>query len=116
MKTIKSWLVALFLFQFSILLLQGCERLVNPFTGEWKAGILTLEFKADKAFKLIVGDTISVNLRGKYSYDKDTLVLNIDGGGAVNFSYEFNKEKNELLLTPQAEFEYIKTAVRFRRE
>jgi hypothetical protein len=116
MKTIKSLLVALFLIHSSILLLSGCERLFNPFTGEWKAGILTLEFKADKGFRLIIGDTISVNLKGKYSYNKDTLVLNIDGGSAVSFSYEFNKQKKELLLTPEAEFEYIKSAVRFHRE
>jgi hypothetical protein len=116
MKIIKSLAVALFLIQFPMLLLSGCESLFNPFTGEWKAGVLTLEFKADKDFKLIIGDTISINLKGKYSYNKDTLILNIDGGSAVGFSYEFNREKNELLLTPGAEFEYIKTAVRFHRE
>jgi hypothetical protein len=116
MKITKSLLVALFLTQFSMLLLSGCERLFNPFTGEWKAGILTLEFKADKKFKLIIGHTISINLKGKYSYNKDTLFLNIEDGSAVSFSYDLNKEKNELLLTPEAEFEYIKTAVRFHRE
>ena len=116
MKLTKSLLVALFLTQFSLFLLSGCERLFNPFTGEWKAGILNLEFRSDKEFKLIIGDRISINLKGKYSYNKDTLFLNIDGGSAVSFSYEFNKEKNELLLTPEAEFEYIKTAVRFHRE
>lgn len=116
MRTSKSLYVALFLILFSIFFLSGCERLFNPFTGEWKAGILTLEFKAEKGFELIIGDTISVNLKGRYSYNKDTLVLNFDRGRAANFSYEFNKEKNELLLTPEAEFEYIKTAVRFHRE
>jgi hypothetical protein len=116
MRIIKSLLFAVFLIQFSIVLLPGCERLFNPFTGEWKAGILTLEFKGDKEFKLIIGDTISVNLKGNYSYNKDKLLLNIDGGSTVSFSYEFNKEKDELLLTPEAEFEYIKTAVRFHRE
>jgi hypothetical protein len=115
MRIIKSLLVALFLIQFSMLLLPGCERLFNPFTGEWKAGILTLEFKADQEFKLIIGETISINLKGNYSYNNDKVLLNIDGGSAVSFSYEFNKERNELLLTPEAEFEYIKTAVRFHR-
>ena len=116
MNIIKSLAVAIFLIQFPMLLLSGCEGLFNPFTGEWKAGILTLEFKADKDFKLIIGDTISINLKGKYSYNKDKLILNIHGGSAVGFSYEFNREKNELLLTPEAEFEYIKTTVRFHRE
>jgi len=116
MKIIRCLPVALFLIQFPMLLLSGCEGLFNPFTGEWKAGIITLEFKADKYFKLIIGDTISINLKGKYSYNKNTLILNIDGGSAVSFSYEFNKEMNELLLTPEAEFEYIKTTVRFHRE
>lgn len=116
MKVNKPLLIVLFITQFSLLLPSGCERLFNPFTGEWKAGILTLEFKADKKFKLIIGDTISINLKGKYSYNKNTLFLNIEDGSAVSFSYEFNKEMNELLLTPEAEFKYIKTAVRFHRE
>ena len=116
MKIAKFVLAVLFLFQFPLLLLSGCEALFNPFTGEWKAGILTLEFKADKDFKLVIGDTISVNLKGKYLYTKDKLTLDIDGGSTVSFSYEFNKKKNELLLTPESEFEYIRTTVKFHKE
>ena len=116
MKSNKYLPAALILLQFSMLFLPGCERLFNPFEGNWRAGILKLEFKADKEFTLIIGNTISIRLKGKYSYDKDTLVLNIDGGNPVSFSYEFNEEKNEFLLTPETEFEYIKTAVRFHRE
>ncbi len=116
MKYIGHLPVALFFFQIPMLFMPGCERLSNPFEGEWRAGILRLEFKADEKFELVVGDTISINLKGKYGYNKDTLTLNFDGGSPVSFSYEFNNEKNELLLTPEAEFEYIKTAVRFHRE
>jgi hypothetical protein len=101
------------------LTVSGCEAikgLFNPFAGKWRAGILELEFGSGRSFELVVGNTISVNLRGEYSYDDKTLVLKFDGGSEVTFSYEFSADKKTLTLVPETDFDYIRTRLDFTKE
>jgi len=95
--------------------LTACS-LFNPFVGKWKSGVLELDFKSDKTFKLVVGSTISVNFEGNYGYDADTLTLNIDGDTSVTFSYTFKDGKKGLVLMPKTDFEYIKTKIELKKE
>ena len=95
--------------------LAACS-LFNPFVGKWKSGLLELDFKADKTFKLVVGSTISVNLEGDYSYDDETLTLSIDGDTDVTFTYTFKDGKRVLVLVPKTEFEYIKTKIELEKQ
>lgn len=99
--------------------LAGCgfiEGLFNPFQGRWKAGMMELEFGGDGTFKLVMGTAISLNLDGTYTYDEKNLVLKFDGGSEVRFSYEFNDGKDRLALTPETNFEYIRTRLEFKRQ
>ncbi len=98
-----------------IISLSACS-IFNPFVGKWKSGILELDFKADKSFKLIIGSTISINLEGDYSYDDETLTLSIEGDTDVTFSYTFKDGKKELVLVPKSDFEYIKTKIELKKE
>lgn len=112
MKSKKSLvIVAAFLFFAAV----SCS-LFNPLVGTWKSGLLELEFKADKTFKLVIGSTISINLEGDYSYDSETLTLDIEGDSAVNFSYSFQDGKKKLVLVPKDEFEYIKTKIELEKQ
>lgn len=88
----------------------------NPFVGSWKSGLLELEFKADKNFKLTIGSTVSINLEGTYSYDSETLTLDIEGDNSVTFSYTFEDGKKKLILVPKDEFEYIKTKIELEKQ
>lgn len=88
----------------------------NPFVGNWKSGVFELEFKSDKTFKLHIGHVISVNMEGKYSYDGQTLTLDIDGDKDVTFFYTFGEGNKELMLIPQTDFEYIKTKIAFTKQ
>ena len=97
----------------------GCDAvksLFNPFAGKWKAGMLELGFENDRSFEFVVGSAISLNLNGEYSYDDKTLVLKFDKGSEVTFSYEFSGDKKTLTLVPEAEFDYIKTRLDFKKE
>ena len=107
----KLYIIALLL----IVPISACS-IFNPFVGEWKSGILELDFKADKTFKLVIGSTISINLEGDYSYDDETLTLSIEGDTDVTFSYTFKDGKNELVLVPKSDFEYIKTKIELKKE
>lgn len=102
-----------------ILGLTGCNAikgLFNPFTGKWKSGMIEVDFRSDKTFKFVIGSTISVNLKGDYTYEDDTIVLSFDSGSEVTFSYEFNESKNKLVLIPQTDFDYISTKLELTRE
>lgn len=107
---------------FSLLLtalVAGCgiiEGLFNPFAGTWQSGAFELEFKPDKTFNLAVGKTVSVNLDGTYSYDDSKLTLNLGDSGNVGFAYRFNDDKTRLTLTPETEFEYIRTKLEFTKQ
>lgn len=107
----KLYIIALLL----VLPISACS-IFNPFVGKWQSGILELDFKADKTFKLVIGSTVSINLEGDYSYDDDTLTLSIDGDTDVTFSYSFEDGKKELVLVPESEFEYIKTKIKLKKE
>ena len=98
-----------------VLIVSACGAF-NPFVGKWKSGILELDFKSDKSFKLVIGHTISVNLEGYYSYDDDTLTLNIEGGTDVTFTYTFKEGKKELVLTPKTDFEYIRAKIELTKQ
>ena len=98
-----------------VMMVSACGAL-NPFVGKWKSGIMQLEFKADKSFKLVIGQTISVNLEGDYSYDDDTLTLSVEGGSNVIFTYTFKEGKKELVLTPETDFEYIRTEIELTKQ
>ena len=107
------------LFSLLALTLTGCDvmkGLFNPFQGKWKAGMLELEFESDRSFKFVAGSTISVNLKGEYSYDDHTLVLKFDSGSEVTFSYEFSDDRKKLALVPETEFDYIKTKLEFTKK
>ena len=112
MKSKKSLVIVA---AFLIVTAASCS-LFNPFAGTWKSGLLELEFKADKTFKLVIGSTISINLEGDYSYDSETLTLNIEGDSAVNFGYSFQDGKKKLVLIPKDEFEYIKTKIELEKQ
>lgn len=104
-----------------IFTLAGCgfiEGLFNPFQGRWKAGIgmMELEFGGDGTFEFVMGTAISLNLGGTYTYDKKNLVLKFEGGSEVSFSYEFSDGKERLALTPETDFEYIRTRLEFKRQ
>lgn len=97
----------------------GCNAikgLFNPFAGTWKSGMIEVDFRSDKTFKFVIGSTISVNLKGDYTYDDDTIVLSFDSGSDVTFSYEFKENKNKLVLIPQTDFDYINTRIELTRE
>jgi len=106
-------------FSFVLLFFLSCnaiEGLVNPFVGKWESGVFDLEFKGDKTFELSIGKTISVNLDGKYGYDKDTLTLDIEGDSELAFSYEFKDGEKKLVLKPESESNYINTKIEFTKE
>lgn len=92
------------------------ERLVDPFIGNWVSGVFNLEFKNDDTFELSIGKALSVNLEGKYTFDDNTLTLDIEGDSELTFSYEFKDDKNKLVLKPDGESSYIKTKIEFERE
>lgn len=98
-----------------IFTLSACA-LFNPFVGKWKAGLLELEFKSDKTFKLVIGSAISINLEGTYSYDSETLTLDIEGDSKVPFTYSFKDGKKTLVLVPESEFEYIKSEIELQKQ
>ena len=107
------------LFSFSLLLITGCssiEKMVDPFVGNWVSGAFNLEFKNDQTFELSIGKTISVNLDGKYEYDDSILKLNIEGDSELSFSYEFEDDKNKLVLKPESKSSYFNTKIEFDRE
>jgi len=107
------------LFSFSLLLMTGCssiEKLGNPFVGNWVSGAFNLELKRDKTFELSIGKTISVNLNGKYDYNKDTLTLDIEGDSNLDFTYEFKADDKKLVLKPKSESNYFNTKIEFTRE
>lgn len=92
----------------------GCEALFNPFVGEWSSGVFRFNFYSDKKLDFVIGDTLSINLKGTYEYDEDTLTI-IFQENTVRFSYEFRNGEKELVLTPETEFEYFKTQIIFRK-
>ncbi len=99
--------------------LTGCKAirgLFNPFIGKWKSGVFELEFRSDDSFTFVIGSTVSINLKGKYSYDDSDLALNFDSESAVVFSYEFKDNKKKLVLVPRTDFDYIKTRLEFTKE
>ena len=107
------------LFSFSLLIITGCsaiEGLFNPFVGKWESGVFDLEFKSDKSFELVIGKTISVNLEGKYEFDDNILTLDIEGDSELSFSYEFEDDKNKLVLKPESKSSYFNTKIEFDRE
>jgi hypothetical protein len=115
----RGYLTWAALFLALSLALSGCEAikgLFNPFAGNWRAGMLELEFGSGRSFELIVGSAVSVNLEGEYSYDDKTLVLEFDGGSEVAFSYEFSEDKKTLTLIPETDFDYFKTRLDFTKE
>jgi len=75
-----------------------------------------LEFKNDKSFELVIGKTISVNLKGKYDYEEDSLTLDIEGDSDVTFTYEFKDGDKKLVLKPESEFSHINTTIEFTKE
>ena len=109
----------LLVLSFLAVSLAGCnviKGLFNPFVGEWKSGIFTLDMRSDNSFEFTVGSTISVNLKGEYTYDENTLALNFDEKSSVIFSYEFSEDKKELVLVAETDFDYFKTKLEFTRE
>ena len=98
-----------------IVSLSACS-IFNPFVGKWKSGVFKLDFKSDKTFTLVIGDTLSVNLDGDYSYDDETLTLSIEGETDVAFTYTFKDGKKELVLVPKTDFQYIKTKIELKKQ
>lgn len=99
--------------------LLGCNAikgLFNPFVGKWKSGIFTLDMKSDSSFEFTIGSTVSVNLKGEYTYDENKLALNFDERSSVIFSYEFSEDNKKLVLVPETEFDYFKTKLEFMKE
>ncbi len=94
--------------------LNSCSTVFDPFLGQWQSGARELSFYKGKEFKLSIGDGISVNLKGTYAYDKDTLTLHIAEAGSVKFTYRFG-EGEKLILVPKTVFEYIKTQIVFNK-
>lgn len=115
----KSCMRVLLVITFLAVPLTGCNAikgLFNPFVGKWKSGVFTLEMKSDKSFEFTIGSTVSVNLKGDYTYDENELTLNFDGESSVIFSYEFSEDKKELTLVPKTDFDYFKTKLKFTKE
>ena len=100
---------------FLILTVTACS-MFNPFVGKWQSGLLEFDFKSDKTFKLVIGSTISINLEGSYSYDNETITLDIEGDTSAAFSYTFKDGKNKLVLVPKGDFEYIKTKIELEKK
>ena len=99
--------------------LAGCssiEKMVDPFVGTWVSGAFTLKFDNDHKFELKIGNTVSVNLEGEYSYDEDTLTLNMEGDTEIVLGYKFKDEKNKLVLKPESESNYFNTKIEFTRK
>ena len=115
----RSCIRVLLVISFLALPLAGCNAikgLFNPFAGKWKSGIFTLEMKNDRSFEFTIGSTVSVNLKGEYTYDENELALNFEGESSVIFSYEFSEDKKELTLVPKTDFDYFKTKLEFTKE
>jgi len=108
-----------FVIVFTIGFFASCssiEKMVDPFVGNWVSGAFNLEFKNDHTFELSIGKTISVNLEGKYEFDDNILTLDIEGNSELSFSYEFEDDKNKLVLKPQSKSSYFNTKIEFDRE
>lgn len=104
------------IFSFALLLIVGCSSFSNPFVGDWAFGSFHMKFKKDKTFELSIGKTVSVNVDGTYIYDKDTLILDIEGDKEYPFSYEFKDGKKILVLKPQTETGYINSTIELTRQ
>lgn len=102
-----------------IITLAGCEMisgLLNPFAGSWKSGLFKFTFDNDKTFKLEIGSALSFKTEGTYEFDKDKIYLSFTKDSKTTFSYVFNGDKSELTLTPETEFKWFNTAVKFSKE
>ena len=104
------------IFSFLLLVIVGCSSYGNSFVGDWAFGSFHLKFKNDKTFELSIGKTLSVNIDGTYKYDKDTLILNIEGESEHPFYYEFKDGDKTLVLKPQSESGYINSRIELARQ
>ncbi len=103
---------------FIVLTSPGCEMisgLLNPFAGSWKSGLYVFTFNDDKTFNLVIGSALSFKTDGSYEYDKEKLHLTFLNSGKTTFRYEFNEDKTELSLTPETEFKWFKTTLKFEK-
>ena len=98
-----------------LLTISGCS-LGNPFVGEWASSAFDLKFNGDKTVVLSIGNAVSVNLEGTYSYDKEKLTLDIDGHSDFVFSYEFKDSGKTLVLKPENKTGYINTQIEFSKK
>ena len=106
------------IFSFSILL-SGCDfinQFLNPFTGNWKAGIFTLEFNDDNTFILKTGLGFTIESEGTYNYDENTLFLDFSEDTKAEFTYEFNNDKTELSILPKSESDLFKAKIKFEKQ
>ena len=115
----RSCIRVLLVISFLAVPLAGCnviKGIFNPFAGEWKSGIFTLDMKSDGSFEFTIGSTVSVNLEGEYTYDENKLALNFDEKSSVIFSYEFSEDNKKLVLAPETDFDYFETKLEFTKE
>ncbi|MGI9533676.1 MAG: lipocalin-like domain-containing protein [Thermodesulfobacteriota bacterium] len=109
-----------FLFPLLIIVFtfSSCEKFsgfVNPFTGDWKSGLFTFTFNSDKTFILEIGSALSFKSEGTYEYDKENIYLSFPDSNNTTFKYKINENKTELFLTPQTEFKWFKTTLKFNK-
>ena len=104
------------LFVVALLVVVGCSSFSNSFIGEWSFGSFNMEFNKDKTFTLSIGKAVSVNVDGTYEYNKDTLILDIEGDNKYPFSYEFKDGDKMLILKPQTESGYINSTIELTRQ
>ena len=100
----------------ALLLVVGCSSFSNPFVGDWAFASFHMKFESDKTFELSIGKTLSVKVNGSYEYDKDTLVLDIEGDSKYPFTYEFKDGDKTLMLKPQTDSGYINSQIELTRQ
>jgi len=101
-----------------VLTSSGCEifsSFSNPLIGSWKSGLFNFTFNNDNTLKLEIGSSLSFEVEGSYEYDKEKLYLSLSDGSKTTFKYEFNENNKELLLTPETEFKWFKTTLKFQK-
>jgi len=115
----RRYLFVVYVLLFIVITSTGCEVIssfLNPLTGSWKTGLFNFTFKNDKTFKLEIGSGLSFKTEGSYEYNKEKLFLIFSDNNKTTFNYDLNDNKTELSLTPETEFKWFKTTLKFSKE